>query len=102
MGVVLSPELDEVQENEEKKQMQEVKQERLKGTVEEDEIICDDTFQMETILSPELYVVQENEEKQQLQEVELEKLKGTAGEDEIIYDDTFQMETVVEIIHQKH
>ena len=83
LGVVLSPELDEVQE--EKKQMQEVEQERLKGTV-----------------SSELYVVRKNEEEQQLQEVELEKLKGTPGEDEIICDDTFQMETVVEIIHQKH
>ena len=111
LGVVLSPELDVMQKNEENKQLQEVEQEKLKTTAEEDEIICDDTFQMEAIveiflqkqktaaltvhpvvLLPKL-VVQENEENKQLQEVEQDKLKATAEEDEIICDDTFQVET---------
>ena len=119
LGVVLSPELDVIQEIEENKQMQEVEEEKLKTTAEEDEIICDDTFQMETIveivhqkqktaslpvhpvvLLPELDVVQEIEKNKQMQ-VEQEKLKTTAEEDETICDDTFQMETVVEIVHQK-
>ena len=46
--VVLLPELEVVQEIEENKQMEEVEEEKLKTTAEEDEIICDDTFQMET------------------------------------------------------
>ena len=45
---VLSPKVDVVQENEENKQMQEVEQEKLKATAEEDEIIYDDTYRMET------------------------------------------------------
>ena len=44
--VVLLSKFD-VQENEENKQLQEVEQDKLKATAEEDEIICDDTFQME-------------------------------------------------------
>ena len=103
---VLSLELDVVQKNEENKQMQEVEPEKLKATAEEDEIICDDTFQTETVveivhqkqktasltvhpvvLLPE-FDVKEYEENKQLQEVEQDKLK----EDEIICDDTFQME----------
>ena len=50
LSVVLSPELDVVQKNEENKQLQEVEQETLKTTAEGDEIICDDTVQMETVV----------------------------------------------------
>ena len=46
--VVLLPEFD-VKENEENKQMQEVEQNKLKATAEEDQITHDDTFQMEVI-----------------------------------------------------
>ena len=46
---VLSPKLDVVQKNEENKQMQEVEQNKLKATAEEDQITHDDTFQMEII-----------------------------------------------------
>ena len=95
LGVVLSPELGVVQENEENKQMEEVKQEKMEKTAEEDEIICDDAFQVETVVEIMHHVVQENEENKQLQEVEQEKLKGTTKEDEIICDDTFQVETVL-------
>ena len=45
--VVLLSKFD-VQENEENKQLQEVEQNKLKATAEEDQIIHDDTFQMET------------------------------------------------------
>jgi hypothetical protein len=119
--VILPDELDVIQRNEENKPLQEVEQEKLKATAEEDEIICDGTFRMETIveivrhkqktasltvhpvvLLPELDVVQENEKNKQFQEVEQDKLKATAEEDEIICDDTFQVETIVEIVHQKH
>ena len=109
LGVVLSPELDVMQENEENKQLQEVEQQKLKTTPEEDEIICDDTFQTETVveivhqkqkivhpvvLLPEQHqVIQEIEKNKQMQEVEQDKLKATAEEDEIICDDTFQVET---------
>ena len=109
-----------VQEIEKNKQLQEVEQDKSKATAEEDEIICDDTFQMETIveivhqkqktaslpvhpvvLLPELDVVQEIEKNKQMQEVEQEKLKATAEYDEISFGDTFQMKSDVEIVHQK-
>ena len=45
--VILLPEFD-VKENEKNKQLPEVEQDKLKTTAEEDEIICDDTFQAET------------------------------------------------------
>ena len=48
-SVTLLPELDVRQENEENKQMQEVEQNKLKATAEEDQITRDDTFQMEII-----------------------------------------------------
>ena len=120
LGVVLSLELDVMQKNEENKQLQEVELDKLKATAEEDEIICDDTFQMKAIIEivhqkqktaslaihpvvllPELDVVQEIEKNKQMQEDEQDKLKVTAEEDEIICDDTFQVETIVEIVHQK-
>ena len=112
LGVVLSLELDVMQKNEENKQLQEVEQDKLKATAEEDEIICDDTFQTKTVveivhqkqktaslpihpvvLLPELDVVQEIEKNKQMQEVEEDKLKATAEEDEIICNDTFRVET---------
>ena len=46
---MLSPEID-VQENEEKKPLQEVEQKKLKTATEEKENICDETFQMETVV----------------------------------------------------
>ena len=104
--------------------MQEVEQNEMKATAEDDEISFDDTFQMLTIVeiihqkqkAASLIVhpvvllskfdVQENEENKQLQKLEQDKLKATAEDDEISFDDTsfddtFQMETVVEIVHQK-
>ena len=93
--------------------MQEVEQNKMKATAEDDEISFDDTFQMVTVVEiihqkqkaasltvhPVVLLskfdVQENEENKQLQEVEQEKLKGTTKEDEIICDDTFQVETVL-------
>ena len=51
METILLTELDVlVQENEEKQHLQEGAFENLKGTAGEDEIICDDTFQMETVV----------------------------------------------------
>ena len=47
--IVISPELD-VQENEENKPVQEVEQEKLKTTAEEDEIVCDETVKTETVV----------------------------------------------------
>ena len=99
--------------------MQEVEQNEMKATAEDDEISFDDTFQMLTIVeiihqkqkAASLIVhpvvllskfdVQENGENKQLQKVYQDKFKATAEDDEISFDDAFQMETVVEIVHQK-
>ena len=50
VAIALSPELDVVQKICENKQLQEVEQEKLKTTAEEDEIICDETVKTETIV----------------------------------------------------
>ena len=128
VAIALSPELDSnfsplwldvVEKNDGNKQLQEVEQEKLKTTAEEDEIICDETVKTETVVEiihqeqktasltfhPVVLLskfdVQENEENKQLQKVYQDKFKATAEDDEISFDDTFQMETVVEIVHQK-
>ena len=99
----LLPKFD-VKENEKNKQLQEVEQNKMKATAEDDEIICDETVKTKTVveiihqeqktasltfhpvvLLPE-FDVKENEENKQIQEVEQEKLKATAEEDEIICD----------------
>ena len=114
----LLPKFD-VKENEKNKQLQRVEQNKMKATAEDDEIICDETLNTETVveiirqeqktasltfhpvvLFPK-FDVKENEKNKQLQEVEQNKMKATAEDDEISFDDTFQMVTVVEIIHQK-
>ena len=116
--VVLLPKFD-VKENKENKQLQEVEQNKMKATAEDDEISFDDTFQMLTIVeiihqkqkAASLIVhpvvllskfdVQENEENKQLQKLKQDKLKAIAEDDEISFGDTFQMKSDVEIVHQK-
>ena len=106
----LLPKFD-VKENEKNKQLQEVEQNKMKATAEDDEISFDDTFQMITLVEiihqkqkaaaftvhPVVLLskfdVQVNEENKQLQTVEQDKLKATAEDDEKSFGDSFQMET---------